>query len=218
MHAYLLFGWWEVLVLLNRETGSLCLCYKHQPRNWKQFSSQLKPANKNLCCQTLILVHSFNWLLFKSFHTDFDTKSLHSSMAFMILSLTSLEPMTDSCTDNTIIAPLQAGHIDSNCISSLFSPFYSAPLILRLQLGPSEPFFFVFWLLVAGIQQHWETHQSYYDKPCDLAVPTTHNFLLQRPHSISVSAFHQNLYFPSYLPNWMDIKINSIWKTSQYFY
>jgi len=145
MHAYLLFGWWEVLVLLNRETGSLCLCYKHQPRNWKQFSSQLKPANKNLCCQTLILVHSFNWLLFKSFHTDFDTKSLHSSMAFMILSLTSLEPMTDSCTDNTIIAPLQAGHIDSNCISSLFSPFYSAPLILRLQLGPSEPFFFVFW-------------------------------------------------------------------------
>ena len=90
-------------MLLNQETGCLYLCFKYQPCNLKQFSSQLKPANKNSCCQTLILVHSFfNWLLFKSFHTDFDTKSLHSSTAFMNLSLTSLEPMTDSCTDNKI--------------------------------------------------------------------------------------------------------------------
>jgi hypothetical protein len=42
--------------------------------------------------------------MFKSFLTESDTQSLHSYMAFMILPLTSLEPMTDSYTDNTIIA------------------------------------------------------------------------------------------------------------------
>jgi hypothetical protein len=65
----------------------------------------------------------------------------------MILSLTSLEPMTDSCNDNTIIAPLQAGHTKSNCISSRFSPFCSSTLALYLQLGPSELLFFDYWWL-----------------------------------------------------------------------
>jgi hypothetical protein len=115
-------------------------------------------------------------------------------MTLTILSPASLELTTESALIMQLLTLCELVALGHLHFLQLLS--FSAPLHLHYVCNYGHQNFLL--ITDGGDWQHWETQQSYWDKPCDLAVRTTHNFLLHCLHSISVTAFHEHFLLFSF--------------------